>query len=93
LDGFFQYGARPDFLRVLGVFGIHPERPGFSVVEVAGPRPRDLSRPDNSPLFAPTLVGGSAAGIYSLTGGEELLELGWRSCRIPVLAEAGPWKA
>jgi hypothetical protein len=93
LDGFFQFVARPNLLRVLGVFGIHPERPGFSVVEVAGPRPEGLSRSDSSPLFAPTLEGGSAAGIYSLTGGEELLELGWRTCRIATLAEAGQWKA
>jgi hypothetical protein len=93
LDGFFQFGAGRNLLHVLGVFGIHPERPGFSVVEVAGPRPRGLSRPDSSPLFAPTLAGGSAAGIYSLAGGEELLELGWRTCRIVTLAEAGLWRA
>ncbi len=93
LDGFFQYGVSPNQLRVLGVFGIHPERPGFSVVEVAGPRHVGLSRSDSTPLFAPTLEGGSAAGIYSLTGGEELLELGWRTCRIATLAEAGEWKA
>lgn len=92
LDGYFQYG-RPDWLRVLGVFGIHPERPGFSVVEVAGPRPQALSRPDGSPLFTPTLAGGSAAGIFSLTGGEELLELGWRSSHIATPTEAGRWKA
>lgn len=78
LDGFFQYGRQPNILRVLGVFGIHPDRPGFSVVEVAGSRPRGLSRPDRTALFSSTLPGGSAAGIYSLAGGEELLELGWR---------------
>lgn len=93
LDGFFQYGDHPDLLRVLGVFGIHPERPGFSVVEVVGSRPRGLSRADRSPLFSPTLAGGAAAGIYSLTGGEELLELGWRTCQLAPLAEAGRWKA
>ncbi|HYF39980.1 MAG TPA: hypothetical protein VD930_09845 [Gemmatimonadales bacterium] len=93
LDGFFQYGEGPDLLRVLGVFGIHPERPGFSVVEVGGARPRRLARADRSPLFSPTLAGGSAAGIYSLTGGEELLELGWRTCQLATLAEAGRWKA
>lgn len=93
LDGYFQYGVRQNWLRVLGVFGIYPERPGFSVVEVAGPRPQELSRSDGTPLFAPTLAGGSAAGIHSLAGGEELLELGWRSCRIATPAEAGRWKA
>ncbi|HZA98779.1 MAG TPA: hypothetical protein VE399_08385 [Gemmatimonadales bacterium] len=88
LDGFFQFMARPSLLRVLAVFGIHPERPGFSVVEVAGPRPKGLARPDSSPLFAPTLEGGSAAGIYSLAGGEELLELGWRVHKLGV----GSWE-
>lgn len=93
LDGFFQYGVGQNWLRVLGVFGIYPERPGFSVVEVAGPLPQGLSRSDGTPLFAPTLAGGSAAGIHSLTGGEELLELGWRSCRIATPDEAGRWRA
>jgi hypothetical protein len=93
LDGFFHYRAGPNHLRVLGVFGIHPERPGFSVVEVAGARPVALSRADGTPLFAPTLPGGSAAGIYSLSGGEELLELGWRTAHIATLAEAGRWRA
>jgi len=93
LDGYFQYAPEPGFLRILGVFGMHPERFGFSVVEVAGPLPRALARPDGSALFAPTLPGGSAAGIYSLAGGEELLELGWRTWRITTLAEASRWKA
>jgi hypothetical protein len=65
-------------LRVLGVFGIHPERQGFSVVEATGERPLLLRRADGSDLFAPTLPGGKAAGLFSLTGEEELLELGWR---------------
>jgi hypothetical protein len=79
LDGFFQYAAiEPGELRVLGVFGVHPERPGFSVVEVAGPRPGTLARSEGGPLFAPTLPGGAAAGLHSVAGEEELLELGWR---------------
>lgn len=80
LDGLFQYPAREaGVLRVLGVFGMHPDRPGFSVVEVTGPRPRALSRTDGTPLFASILPGGAAAGLYSIVGGEELLELGARS--------------
>ncbi len=49
LDGWFQY-HEPDagLLRVLGVFGIHPDRPGFSVVEVGGQRPVGLARPDGT---------------------------------------------
>jgi hypothetical protein len=88
LDGVFEYGQPPNALRVLGVFGIHPDRPGFSVVEVAGTRPQSLSRPDRSELFSSTLTGGSAAGIYSLAGGEELLELGWRVHQLG----AGSWE-
>ena len=66
-------------LRVLGIFGLRPEREGFSAVETAGPRPVALERPDGTPLFSPVLAGGQAAGLYSLVGGEELLELGWRT--------------
>lgn len=96
LDGCFVH-ALPDAagLRVLGVFGIHPERRGFSVVEVSGPRPEALAREDGSGLFTPVLPGGAAARLFSLIGEEELLELGWRS-RVPataVPAEAARWRA
>jgi hypothetical protein len=82
LDGCFIY-APPESgeLRVLGVFGLHPDRPGFTVVEAAGPRVPHLARPDGSALFAPLLPGGAAAGLYSLAGGDELLELGFRMIR------------
>jgi hypothetical protein len=65
--------------RVLGVFGIHPERAGFSVVEVSGSRPGQLRRQDGTSLFSPSLPGGAMAGLFSLVGEEELLELGWRT--------------
>jgi hypothetical protein len=78
LDGCFAHELGDGALRVLGIFGLHEERAGFSVVETTGARPRDLARPDGSPLFAPTLPGGDAAGLHSLAGAEELLELGWR---------------
>ncbi len=65
-------------LRVLGIFGIHPNRAGFSVVEAAGPRVAQLAREDGSPLFGPRLAGGDLAGLHSIVGQEELLELGWR---------------
>jgi hypothetical protein len=79
LDGWFQYhDLEAGQLRVLGVFGIHPDRPGFSVVEVSGQRPVGLARPDGSSVFSSTLPGGAAAGLFSLAGEEELLELGWR---------------
>jgi hypothetical protein len=78
LDGCFIHAAGKE-LRVLGVFGIRPDRMGFSVVEAAGERPGKLARPDGSPVFAPALPGGAAAGLHSLIGTEELLELGWRT--------------
>jgi hypothetical protein len=58
---------------------MRPEREGFSAVETAGPRPLRLERADGTPLFSPVLAGGAAAGLYSIVGGEELLELGWRT--------------
>lgn len=85
LDGCFVHGlgapagsAGGPIRWVLGIFGLHPERMGFTVVEAVGPRPRRLVRPDNSPLFSSILPGGTAAGLRSLAGAEELLELGWR---------------
>lgn len=93
LEGCFLHAAGPDQLRVLGVFGLRPERMGFSVVEAAGPRPARLERPDGTPLFDPTLPGGAAAGLNSLVGAEELLELGWRTRPLAAasLTGAGPW--
>jgi len=82
LDGCFVHAAADTGeLKVLGVFGLHPDRPGFTVVEAAGPRVPHLARPDGSALYAPLLPGGAAAGLHSLAGGEELLELGYRMAR------------
>lgn len=77
MDGCFLV-RDDDALRVLGAFGLRPDRMGLSVVEVTGARPRSLARPDATLLFAPTLAGGAAAGLASIVGAEELLELGWR---------------
>lgn len=79
LDGCFLGASRDGGLTVLAALGLRPDRPGLSVVEVAGPRVTSLARPDGSPLFAPVLEGGRPAGLASITGGEELLELGWRA--------------
>jgi hypothetical protein len=65
-------------LAVVGILGAHPGRDGFTVVAAEGPRPAALARPDGAPLFSPVMEGGAAAGLRSLTGMEELLELGWR---------------
>jgi hypothetical protein len=82
LDGCFVHAVPVGELRVLGVFGLRADRVGFSVVEAAGLRPEQLARADGSPLFSSILPGGLAAGLHSITGGEELLELGWRT-RVP----------
>jgi hypothetical protein len=79
LDGCFVHSTATGSLRVLGVFGVRPERLGFSVVEAEGLRAPDLRRPDGSTLFSPVLPGGVSAGLHSIAGGEELLELGWRT--------------
>jgi hypothetical protein len=96
LDGCFVHASTdPAVLRVLGIFGLHRERAGFTVVEVAGHRPRALLRADGSPLFSPTLPGGAAARLFSVAGGEEMLELGWRTrgLLVPSSAEGGRWRA
>jgi hypothetical protein len=96
LDGCFVHSTPdPAVLRVLGVFGIHPEREGFSVVEAMGPKPVALVRADGTELFAPTLTGGQAAGLLSITGEEELLGLGWRTSTLAAAppAEASKWRA
>lgn len=77
LDGCFVLPVERE-LAVVAVLGLYPGRPGFTAVAIQGPRPGPLARLDRTALFAPTLPGGAAAGLYSLAGGEELLELAWR---------------
>jgi hypothetical protein len=89
MDGCFVHTSGSE-LRVLGIFGIRPEREGFSAVETAGPRPLALERPDGSRLFSPVLPGGQSAGLFSIVGGEELLELGWRTRALANALSAPP---
>jgi len=77
LDGWFA-ARLGDRLSQLAIFGLSPAREGFTTVELSGPRPAGLQRLDRTPLFAPLLDGGAAAGLVSLAGEEELLELAWR---------------
>lgn len=95
IDGCFVHTAPDHTLRVLGIFGLHRERAGFSVVEVAGRRPSILARVDGSALFSPTLPGGAAAQLFSLVGEEELLELGWRTRALAAVGSGGAsrWRA
>ena len=89
LDGVFVSRDPSGVLRVLGIFGLRPDRPGFSAVEAAGPRAPRLTREDGTALFAPTLPGAAAAGLRSITGEEELLELGWRTQGLAAEAAGG----
>ncbi|HWA40198.1 MAG TPA: hypothetical protein VG712_01220 [Gemmatimonadales bacterium] len=79
LDGFFVHRWK-EGIRALAIFGLHPERPGLSVAEVAGAPPAPLApRADGSPPFAPRMEGGAAAGLRSVADTEELLALAWSS--------------
>ncbi len=89
LDGLFVSREQPGQLRVLGIFGLRPDRPGFSAVEAAGPRADRLTREDGTALFAPTLPGAAEAGLRSIAGEEELLELGWRTQGLAAAAVGG----
>ena len=66
-------------LDVLGILGVHAGRPGFGVAGAAGTRPPSLTRADGTPSFSPVLPGGDAAGLHSLVGTDELLELAFRA--------------
>ena len=89
LDGAFVHHDPAGDLRVLGVFGMNRERDGFSVVEATGPRALNLARPDGSALCGPVMPGGDAAGLHSIAGGEELLELGWRARKLGAGVQVG----
>lgn len=78
LDGVFVHHAPDGALRVLGVLGVHADRDGFTVVEAVGDRAAGIPR-KTSPPFSSLLPGGEAAGLYSIAGAHELIELGWRS--------------
>lgn len=77
LDGWFAFQSGSE-LSVLGIFGLHTGRAGFTAVMVSGPRPAHLERVDGSPLFSGTIPGAERAGLASVAGAEELLELAWR---------------
>lgn len=76
LDGCFVHSTGSGALRVLGIFGLRPERLGFSAVEATGLRPEAIERSDGSALFASAL---GPARLHSIASADELLELGWRT--------------
>jgi len=78
LDGCYVHAGPDGALRVLGVFGVHPSRMGFTVAEATG-RPGMLAaRSDGAPLFSPALAGGAEAALYALVEPGELVELAGR---------------
>jgi hypothetical protein len=78
LDGCFVHTEPGGDLRVLGVFGLHPSRNGFTVAEAVGAPGRLSVRHDGAPLFAPALDGGAAAGLHAIVDPGELVELAAR---------------
>ena len=86
LDGIFVRPYADGGLFLLAIFGMHAANEGFTVVDLDGYREAELAREDGSALFAPVLPGGAAAGLYSIAGGEELMELASRS--VPLAVEA-----
>ncbi|MCA9769380.1 MAG: hypothetical protein KC485_11240 [Gemmatimonadetes bacterium] len=76
LDGWFVLPVG-DSRRVVACLGVHPARPGLSVLVAEGPRPVRRARPDGSATFAPRMEGGDTAGLASVDSPEELLLLAW----------------
>lgn len=78
LDGIFvAEGTNGREISVLAVLGLRADRPGFSQVTLSVPTD-DLAmvhREITSPPFTPTLDGGEAAGLKSVTTTGELLYL------------------
>ena len=81
MDGCFVQPRAGAELRVLGIFGLRPDRDGFSAVEIGGAAARPArAAPTAPPLFSPVLPGGSGRRPpLDRRAAEELLELGWRT--------------
>ncbi|HYX82591.1 MAG TPA: hypothetical protein VE714_09375 [Gemmatimonadales bacterium] len=97
LDGMFVSRTETaGEIAVLAIFGMRPDRPGFSAVGLEGRANRDdptageieiaAVREDGTAPFAPTLAGGAAAGLYSVANPGELLLL---TCRLVALLDSG----
>lgn len=97
LDGMFvnEVPGGTGAISVLAIFGMRPDRPGFSAVGLEGRGDPDdpgageieiaAARDDGSAPFAPTLAGGTAAGLYSVANAGELLLL---TCRLLTLLDS-----
>lgn len=89
LDGCFVIPME-NRIELVAIFGLQPDRDGFTVVTVSGVSGLPLARPDGTPLFAPRMAGGAAAGLWEITGGEELVELVNRSHALLPATGASP---
>ena len=69
--------------------GSGPTAPASARWRWRGRGPAGWPAPTARALFAPALPGGRAAGLRSITGEEELLELGWRHAPGLAAAAAG----
>jgi len=78
LDGCFVHTGHDGKLRVLGIFGVHAARDGFTVAEASGTPSGRGVRHDGTPLFAPSLDGGAFAGLHSVVEPDELVDLAAR---------------
>jgi hypothetical protein len=96
LDGMFVSQTDiPNAVSVLAIFGMRPDRPGFSAVGLEGRADPDdpaageieiaAAREDGSAPFGPKLAGGRAAGLYSVANLGELLLL---TCRLLALLDS-----
>ena len=85
LDGCFVHTAADGRVHVLGVFGLHASRNGFTVAEGAGVPGALTARRDGTPLFAPSLDGGGLAGLLAIVEAGELVELASRLLADPAL--------
>lgn len=78
LDGCFVHRTSGGAMRVLGVFGLHESRNGFTVAEAVGVPGTLAVRREGTALFAPTLDGGAIAGLHAIVEPGELVELAGR---------------
>jgi len=93
---FVSASKDPGSVAVLAIFGMRPDRPGFSAVGIEGradpddPEDNEIQiaavREDGSAAFGPKLAGGTAAGLFSVANAGELLLL---TCRLLTLLDSG----
>ena len=78
LDGMFTTEAAAGAVSVLAIFGMRPDRPGFSAVGIEGRADAIAATRDDGSMgraFDPMLAGGTAAGLYSVANAGDLLLL------------------